>query len=190
MSICCAFSFSLIFLLFFFFLLFCFPWDGVGEACAGGVTYFWRRSPEKLEFSSCSSFMSVVLCPLLVTDPSPSAPGTRYPGVHCIHEGCMLWFRMLCLFFFPSPTLVLLDLPQPSSAVPIHAHRMLSAWRSCVCVCLELFSYFSELRGRKRRGILHHFSKDYGKISAVDLLSHPLSSVQRSVPCCSVSLTL
>lgn len=35
MSICCAFSFSLI-----FFVLFCFPWDGVGEACAGVVNIF------------------------------------------------------------------------------------------------------------------------------------------------------
>lgn len=90
MSICCAFSFSLI-----FFVLFCFPWDGVGEACAGvvnifgvclvffclfvfGFDFFFLEG--FYQRSWVSPLPAVPLCPqppvlcvypLLATDPSP-----------------------------------------------------------------------------------------------------------------------
>lgn len=82
MSICCAFSFSLI-----IFVLFCFPWDGVGEACAGVVNFFFfgRLLPEKLGFSSFLHFLYVhglhsFVCVSIAGDgpvPSRAAPDAR-----------------------------------------------------------------------------------------------------------------
>lgn len=180
MSICCAFSFSLIF----FFLplvLFSLGWGGGSVCwCSDFLEGFHQRSWSSplravpLRPSPCAY-------PLLATDPSRWAPDTRYPAVHCIREECTLWFRMLCLFFpppcvFSSPTLVLLDLPQSNSAVPIHARRTRAQPPGAVwmCVWLELFSYFSELRGRTRRGISHHFSKDWHDFGCGSPLPSPL----------------
>lgn len=150
MSICCAFSFSLIF----FFVLFCFPCDGVGEACAGVVTFFEGFSQR----SGVSPLPAVPLQPwplwfcvylLLATDPSPHAQlltlgnpvcTALVTNVHC-GSGCFAFFS----FFFSLPTLVLLGLPKSDSAVPIHARRTLTLnlEEVCVCVWLDFFFFFN-----------------------------------------------
>lgn len=124
MSICCAFSFSLILLFGFGF----FPWAGVGEACAGVVNIsiyiyfisflFGRLSPELFGFSSsCSSFLS------------RASPRSVCVSIAGDGRGPLqlleLWFRMLCLFLglFLAPGCYL---PKSSSVFPlVHAGHVL-----------------------------------------------------------------
>lgn len=84
MSICCAFSFSLIF----FFVSFCFPWDGVGEACAGVVNIyfsFWKAFTREIGFLLFLQFLDVhglhgFVCVSIAGDrpvPSRAAPDAR-----------------------------------------------------------------------------------------------------------------
>lgn len=132
MSICCAFSFSLILLFGFGF----FPWAGVGEACAGVVEYIYIYFILFFFFSE-SFFQSSWVSPLPAVPFCPGPP----PGV-C---GCVclfvcvsiagagrgplqlleLWFRMPCLFLglFSAPDLYL---PKCSSLFPaVHAGHVL-----------------------------------------------------------------
>lgn len=131
-----------------------FRWDGVGEACAAAVTVVGgfqqaSRSSPLGAVPFCPSFCAY---PVLAVAPSLS-------------------FRMLCLLpCFFSPHWFCLTCPSPTVLLHLHTQDTRShpggAVCECVCECvrarmwLELFSYFSEFQGRKRRGILHHFSKD------------------------------
>lgn len=141
MSICCAFSFSLIF--FFFFLLFCFPWDGVGEACAGVVT-FWKAFTREVGVLLFVQFLYIrhpvhTHCwrrtrpaELLTLGIPPCIAFVK--SVRC-DSGCFAFFSPPpCVF--SSPTLVLLDLPQSNSAVPIHARRTRAQPRGAVWMCV------------------------------------------------------
>lgn len=132
MSICCAFSFSLILLFGFGF----FPWAGVGEACAGVVEYiyiyfilffflFGKLFPEQLGFSSsCSSFLSRAspgVCGCVCLFVCVSIAGAGRGPLQLLE----LWFRMPCLFLglFSAPDLYL---PKCSSLFPaVHAGHVL-----------------------------------------------------------------
>lgn len=169
MSICCAFSFSLILLFWFWFF---FPWAGVGEACAGVVNisiyiYFIFFSFWKAFFQSSwvSSLPAVPFCPgpppglcvypLLATDAAPRSSWSS-------GSGC---FAFLLVYFWPQ----VFTCPNPALCSHSCTQDTCSGPRGgvcgvCVfvCVCACVFSEVcSGSRGRTRRGVLHHFSKDF-----------------------------
>lgn len=141
MSICCAFSFSLIF--FFFFLLFCFPWDGVGEACAGVVT-FWKAFTREVGVLLFVQFLYVrhpvhTHCwrrtrpaELLTLGIPPCIAFVK--SVRC-DSGCFAFFSPHPVFFLP-PHWYCLTCPSPTLLFPsTHAGHALSLQELCGCVC-------------------------------------------------------
>lgn len=140
MSICCAFSFSLI--LWFGFVFFSLGWGGGSVCWCSEYIYiyiyfiflfflFGRFFPEHLGFSSsCSSFLSRAsprsVCVSIAGD-------GRGPS-----QLLELWFRMPCLFLglFLVPDLYL---PRSSSLFPlVHAGHVLWSQRRRVSVCVRL----------------------------------------------------
>lgn len=137
MSICCAFSFSLVLLFGFGF----FPWAGVGEACAGVVNIsiykyffffsFWKAFSRAVGFLLFLQFLSVQglppgLCvyPLLATDAAPRSSWSS-------GSGCLAFFLVHFrpqIFTCPNPALCSHSCTQDTCSDPRGGVWM------CVCV--------------------------------------------------------
>lgn len=156
MSICCAFSFSLII----FFVLFCFPCDGVGEACAGVVTFFegfyqrsWVSPLPAVPLHPWPLWFCVYL--LLATDPSPHAQllplgnpvcTALVTNVHC-GSGCFAFFSFI--FFspyigtaWPAPTRLSCSHPRTQDT------RSEPGGSVCMCVVRVFFIFLSSEAGK------------------------------------------
>lgn len=193
MSICCAFSFSLI-------LLFCFgffPWAGVGEACAGVVNisiYIYILFLFFLEglLQSClvSPLPAVPFCPgpppglcvypLLATDAAPCSSWSS-------GSGCFAFFLVYFwpqIFTCPNPALCSHSCTQDTCSDP-RGGVCVCVCAVCVCsVCVCVSEVCFGSRGRTRRGVLHRFSKDFLRDFVCGSPLPPLSSVKWTLSCC------
>lgn len=158
MSICCAFSFSLII---FVFVLFSLGWGGGSVCwCSDFFEGFYQRS-------WVSPLPAVPLCPwppwfcaypLLATDPSAHFQLLTLINPVCIALVMNVHRDSGCFAFFPQ-----IDTALPAQFKLGCSHPCTQDTRSepIGSVCLGFFFSFFLFRGRKRRGILHHFLKDY-----------------------------
>lgn len=154
MSICCAFSFSWIFHLYYFPPLVLFF---AGMGWAKRVLLQW------LLLEAFSRRVGVLLLvQFLSVRRSVRTQCWRWPR-RC-HSGCFASSPVFSPHIgsaWPAPVQLCCSTCTRRTRALILEELCVSV---CECVCarmwLELFSYFSEFQGRKRRGILHHFSKD------------------------------
>jgi len=115
--------------------------------------------------------------------PSRAAPGAVNPV--CIVLATSVHWDSGRFAFVLAPDCYL---PQSTVAVPIHAcrRRALNPEEGCVCVCVCVFRVLFFILKQEKEGCFAPLLKRLTeRFLAVDLLSLPLSSVKRTVPCCS-----